>query len=179
VAIVVNLPDLLRDFPFEDDDLNRRSSDDPIVLSRCWLMILLLAGKDHATSVQYHPWRENGGLSYVVDGVRHFLEEPPVEEGETFVAVARSLFTEPGWIARLRRQTGPGWLAHLRRLPGLGWPSRRRPTPSAVCATFGMDLGSQVFLWWDVVVWSTGQRSGVELFEVKPDATQRAPQAGS
>jgi hypothetical protein len=169
VAIVVRADELMRDFPSEGDDVRYWLSDDPVTLARQWFMILLLALRDHATSVHYHPWREDGGLAYVVDGVRYPLDTPPSEESAGAVlAAAWSLFTEPGWLARDRRGTGSGWLARLRRRAGAG----------AACATFGMDLGFDVFLW-DAVVWSSGERSGVELFRVAPGVAPRLPDAVS
>src|SRR5689334_15997838 len=76
LAIVLRADDLMRDVPPEGD-VRKDLSNDPGVLARRWYMILLMAIRDHATSVHYHPWREDGGLAYVKDGVHHLLVPSP------------------------------------------------------------------------------------------------------
>jgi hypothetical protein len=117
-------------------------------------MILLLAFRDNATSVHYHPWREDGALAYIVANVRHVLVPPPDELSEAVVAVARSLFTEPvqgGLLARLNGRT----------VSGLS------------CGPVEFDVGGNVLVW-DAVVWSSGGRAGVELFRVAPTVTEQS-----
>lgn len=133
----------------EDDDmLVVFSSNDPAELDagfrKLWGMVLLMAVRDRATSVQYHPWRGAGALSYVVDNVRYEMVPPPTEYAVTAADAARSAFTESaGFFARL-----------------LG---RDR----ASCGTVRLNVGGNPIVW-DAVWWSSGERSGVELFRVTP-----------
>lgn len=123
--------------------------------------------RDRATSVHYHPWRsdplsyviddvryevglnkEYFGLSegrpIVIDNVRYEMVPPPVEYAAGIVEEAQLAFTPlPGSVARLF--------------------GRRR----AACGTFTLVVGGNPVLW-DAVVWSNGERSGVELFRVTP-----------
>ena len=107
MAVVVRVEELIgfRDSqPASDDDMFVELTDDPAVLGKMWGMILLLAIRDHATSVHYHPWREDGGLAYVVANVRHVLVPPPAELSGAVIAAARSVFTPAargGLLARL------------------------------------------------------------------------------
>ena len=92
MAVVARVEELIgfRDSPpASDDDLVVELTDDPAVLGKMWGMILLLAVRDNATSVHYHPWREDGGLPYIVANVRHVLVPPPAELSEAVVGKAR------------------------------------------------------------------------------------------
>ncbi len=124
--------------------------DDPAVLGKLWGVVLLLAVRDHAESVQYHPWRPDGGLSYVVAGVRYALLPPPDHLAGPFIAVARSLFTRAG------RGRDGRWL---------GGPA---------CGAFELRMWGHVFVW-DVVMWLSGERAGVELLRVAPAVPERRP----
>jgi hypothetical protein len=163
VAVVVRLMELLdlRDSPpASDDAMVVELTDEPAALGKFWSMILLLAIRDNATSVHYHPWREDGVLAYIVANVRHELSPPPDELSEAVVTMARSLFTEPvqgGLLARLG-----GLLARLggRTVSGLS------------CGAVEFDVGGNMLLW-DAVVWSSGERAGVELFRVAPPVTEQ------
>lgn len=150
--IEVRVDDLIAAPSPSSDGTVVESADGPTELSRLWCMVLLIAIRDHATSIHYHPWREDGGLAYVVGGVRCALESPPANLAGSFLAVARSLFSEPitnGLPDRLRWSSGA----------------------DAACASFKLDVRGDVFLW-DAVVWSSGERSGVELFRVSPFVAQ-------
>jgi hypothetical protein len=133
----------------EGDELLIPLSDDPAVLGKLWGMVLLLAVRDHAASVHYHPWRADDGLAYVVQGVRYALVPPPAELAGPVVAVARSLFTRRGrgrWLGR--GSSGPA------------------------CGPVELDVWGHVFVW-DAVVWSSGGREGVELFRIAPAAAEQ------
>ena len=133
--------------PTEDDMLVPLSGD-PAVLGKLWGLVLLLAIRDAATSVHYHPWREDGGLAFVVANVRYAMVPPPADLAEPMVAVARSLFTA----------ADRGGL-----FPRLGLGGRSGP----VCSTMELDVWGNVYFW-DAVVWSSGPRAGVELFRIAP-----------
>ena len=158
MAIVIRMGELIgfRDSPpasdddmsVGDDDMIVELTDDPAVLCKMWGMILLLAIRDHATSVHYHPWREDGGLACVVANVRHVLEPPPAELSGAVIAAARSVFTPAARGGLLAR---------------LGW--RRRAEPA--CSSVELDVWGNVLVW-DAIVWSSGERAGVELFRVAP-----------
>ena len=143
MAIVLRVDDLIRDVP-EGGDL----SDDPAVPVWLWCMVLLMASRDHATSIHYHPWREDGGLAYIVADARHVLKPPPAELAGPFLASARTL---------LPNRPGAGSLICPCRFTAIG----------AACSTVKLDVCGDVFLW-EAVVWSSGPRSGVELFRVSP-----------
>lgn len=115
--------------------------DDPRGLPRLWGMLMLMAVRDRALSVHYHPWRERGQLSYVVDNVRYEMLAPGFEWSGRMIEVARELFTP----------AGGGWF--------------RRPGPA--CAAVELDVWGNRYVW-DAVVWSSGPRAGVELFRVTP-----------
>ena len=160
MAVVVRVEELIGfcdSPPASDDDMVVDAmvvelTDDPAALGKMWGMILLLAVRDNATSVHYHPWREDGVLAYIVANVRHVLVPPPAELSEAVVAVARSLFTEPvqgGLLARLCGRT----------VSGLS------------CGSVDFDVCGNVLVW-DAVVWSSGERAGVELFRVAPAVTE-------
>jgi formylglycine-generating enzyme required for sulfatase activity len=158
MAIVVRVGELIGfpdsppasddDMSVGDDDMIVELTDDPAVLGKMWGMILLLAIRDHATSVHYHPWREDGGLAYVVANVRHVLEPPPAELSGAVIAAARSLFAPAARGGLLAR---------------LGWCRRAEPA----CSSVELDVWGNVLVW-DAIVWSSGERAGVELFRVAP-----------
>jgi hypothetical protein len=150
MPIVIRLGELagIPDGPPPGDDLDgieMLPSDDPAALSRLWSVVLLFAVRDNAASVHYHPWRADGGLSSVVANVRYVMVPLPPELAGPFVAAARSLFTRP---AR------GGWLG----LGAGGGPA---------CGTVELDVWGNPFVW-DAVVWSSGERSGVDLFRIAP-----------
>lgn len=107
-----------------------------------WGMVLCMSVRDRATSVQYHPWRKDP-LSYVVDNVRYEMVPPPIEFAAGVVEEARIAFTQrPGFFSRL---FGRGRVS---------------------CGTLSLIVGAPFV--WDVVVWTTGERYGVEFFAVSP-----------
>lgn len=114
--------------------------EDVTAVRKLWGMVLLMAVRDRATSVHYHPWREYGALSYVVDYVWYRLVPPACEFAGRIIEVARELFTPAG-----------GWF--------------RRSGPA--CAAVELDVWGNRYVW-DAVVWSSGPRAGVELFRVTP-----------
>ncbi len=153
-AIAIDVRDLIgRPLAGDADEILKAvlSDDTPTdvrsVMGKFWGIVLLLAVRDRATSVQYHPWRGEGALSYVVDDIRYELVPPASEDTAEIVAAARALFTTP-----------PGFLA---RLFGCGRVS---------CGTVTLDANGPTV--WDVVCWSSGERSGVEFFRVSPEPTE-------
>jgi hypothetical protein len=92
--------------------------------------------------VHFHPWRDDGGLSYVVKSVRYAMVPPPPELATAMIAVARSRFTAPGWRQRLA-----------------GGPA---------CGTFKLIVNDHCTVVWDAVIWSNGERSGVDLHCIAP-----------
>jgi hypothetical protein len=140
-----------------DEILNAVLADNPdppadvrTVMGKFWGIVLLLAVRDRAASVQYHPWRGPGALSYVVDDIRYEMVPPEPEDTAEIVAAARALFT---------RRPGP-----LARLFGRG---------RVACGTVTLTAGSPTV--WDVVCWSSGARAGVEFFRVTPLEEPPAP----
>lgn len=132
----------------EDDDMlvefssNASQAELSAGFRKLWGMVLCMAVRDRATQVQYHPWRKDP-LSYVVDNVRYEMVPPPVEYAAGIVTEARLAFTQrPGFFARL---FGRGRVS---------------------CGTLSLIVGAPFV--WDVVVWTIGERSGVEFFAVTP-----------
>jgi hypothetical protein len=127
---------------------NEAPTDDTLadvraVMGKFWGIVLLLAIRDRATSVQYHPWRGAGALSYVVDDIRYEMVPPEPEDAAEIAAAARAMFTRrPGVFARLF---------------GCGPVS---------CGTVALAVNGPTV--WDVICWSSGARSGVEFFRVTP-----------
>jgi len=113
-----------------------------------WWLVLLLALRDGARSLHYHPWREFGPLSYIVGPTRCELVAPPAAFGPVLLATARELFGPP---ARLRE-----------RLFGRA---------ATVCSEIEVQVCGAACRW-DAVLWSSGPRSGVELFRVVPSPPQ-------
>ena len=160
-SIVVNVEDLIGPHgppkppsadgngdPAGDDDMLVEFTDgSPAELRagyrKLWGMVLLMAVRDRAASVHYHPWRGAGALSYVVDNTRYEMVPPPAEFADACVDVAREAFTVPAGL--------------LARLAG----------GRTACGTVSLLVGGNPILW-DAVVWSNGDRSGVELFRITP-----------
>ncbi|MFO0953780.1 MAG: hypothetical protein U0835_22015 [Isosphaeraceae bacterium] len=145
MATVLRVDDLIHDTPLSGTG---ELSEDPAELARFWCMVLLMAVRDHASSVHYHPWRDDGGLAYIVGENRLVLEPPPYRLAGPLLAVARSLLTGTGWVGSPSRH---GWFE------GAG----------AVCSSVVLDIHGDRFPW-DAVLWSSGERSGVELFRAAP-----------
>ena len=109
-----------------------------------WGLILLIAFRDRATSVHYHPWRGESALAEIVDDVRVEMVAPEAEGTATILETARSLFLAPRGL--------------LSRLVG---------RPSTACGSFSLDVAGRSLVW-DAIIWSNGERSGVELNRVTP-----------
>jgi hypothetical protein len=126
---------------------------------RKWGVALLLAIRDDASSVQYQSWREDGTLAYISHGTRHILYPPSSKAAREFAAAARAI-VKPGWRGLLARVVW--WLG------------------GAVAGRFTLDIGYGVTVVWDVVIWSSGERFGVDFFRVSPldaDVTPNPSQA--
>lgn len=130
--------------------------DDPRAFPRTWGMLLLLAVRDRAASVHYHPWREYGSLAYIVDNVRYEMVPPPFELAGRMIDTARAIF--------------------IPAAPGGGWFRRSGP-PGPACAAVELDLWGNRYLW-DAVIWSSGPRAGVELFRIAPPVPLAPPPDG-
>jgi hypothetical protein len=159
VAVVVRVGELagFPDAPSAgDDDMVVQLSDDSAALGKLWGMVLLVAVRDHASSIHYHPWREDGGLSVVVANVRYVMVPPPPHLVGPLIAVARSLFTRPGRSGWFSRGAGGG----------------------PVCKTVELDVWGHTSVW-DAIVWSSGERSGVELFRIEPTVAEQSPAPGA
>lgn len=73
----------------------------PFAVRKFWGLVLMLALRDKASSIHYHPWRAEGALSYVVDNVRYEMVPPPAEFASECVDAAFSLFVPPvPWYQR-------------------------------------------------------------------------------
>lgn len=121
---------------------------------KLWGMVLLMSVRDRATSVHYHPWRADGALCYIVDNVRYEMVPPPESWAHWCVETARTTFTEPaGFFARL---FGRGRVS---------------------CGTLRLEIATNPILW-EVVVWSSGGRSGVEMYRVTPVEPPKAKTDG-
>ena len=125
-------------------------------IRKLWGLVLLMAERDRATSVHYHPWRSDGYLSYIAEGVRYELVPPPDGYAAAIIETARSLFTAPPTEGLLSRLIGHE-------------PER------AVCSTFSFEAWDMAVLW-DAVCWSNGERAGVELYRVT--TLEEVPPAG-
>ncbi len=146
----------LPDFP------NTTSDSDPVLvklgfdwadLVRLWQMILALAIRDGAASLHYHPWRTDGHLSYIVDGVRYEMIPPPPELARQVATAAGSLICGNRVGAACRR-----WL---------GWPVT---TVDRVQVVFRGTTTE-----WAGVVWSAGGVVGVEWFRTDSIAVSTNP----
>lgn len=121
-------------------------------MHKLWVYLLAISYVDGASALQYHPWRgEEESLAYIVKGVRLLLVPPPTRVGWQVIAVAQTLFTPP---------------------PRKWWFGR--PAPGPACGVVEFDMSGVVSVW-DAVVWTTGERSGVELFRVTPPVETPAP----
>ena len=129
----------------------------PAEIRKFWGFMLLMAERDRATSVHYHPWRSGANLSYIVEGFHRYELSPlPDEHAEAIIETARSLFTAPPTESLISRLIGQV-------------PER------AMCSTFSFEVCGWAVLW-DAVCWSNGERAGVELYRVTP--LEEVPPAG-
>ena len=121
-----------------------------------WGMVFLMAVRDNATSVHYHPWRGDGALAYIVDDVRFEMHPPPVEWAGHLVKTARYLAVRPQSIV-------------TRILSGRGDPTCGKLT---LCV-------DEHEIEWQVVCWWSGARIGVEFIRISPpvDAVADVPVA--
>lgn len=112
-------------------------------VKKLWGMVLRMAHTDGATSIQYHPWRGEECLAYVLNGERVAIVSPPAHLAGELIEVAQTMFTnrDRGWFSR--------------------------STPNPACGEIEIAVGGELTVW-DAVVWTTGTRSGVELFRVSP-----------
>jgi hypothetical protein len=156
MAVVVRVAELVGDFSalptgaqgellvdFSD------SSVAPAVHARTfWGLVLLLAVRDGARSLHYHPWREFGALYYIIGPAFYELLPPPATFGPVLLATARDIFApRPSWRERL---FGRG---------------------ASVCTAVALEVGG-AWCWWDAVLWASDWRSGVELFRIFPSLPQ-------
>lgn len=139
----VGLPDGGQEVRVPDDSIEL--SAEPAPLRKLWGLVLLLAVRDRASSVHYHPWRIDGELAYVVGNVRYVMVPPPPSLAGPILDTARSLIVpRRGFLGRLvRRDRGP------------------------VCGSLALDVWGNHY-GWEVVIWSSGGRSGAEFFRVSP-----------
>ncbi len=115
---------------------------------KLWGMVVLLALRDKASSVHYHPWRGGGALAMIVENVRYEMVPPPHEYADVCMEVARTLFTQPrrsGLFSRLWQHRLENTVSSTVRIEWDGWTS-----------------------FWDAVCWSSGERAGVELYLITP-----------
>ncbi|MBX9584647.1 MAG: hypothetical protein K2X87_30460 [Gemmataceae bacterium] len=116
---------------------------------KLWGMLLLMAIRDRAASVHYHPWRADGPLAYIVDNVRHVLKPPIGEAAGPVISAARSLLAPRRGL--------------LNRLLG------RRP--AMVSGSFLLRLETEEGVSdveWTGACWEAGRRAGVEFYQVAP-----------
>jgi hypothetical protein len=119
-------------------------SELPIAIRKLWGMVLRMAVYERATSVHYHPWRNEWVLTFIVDGTQYELVPPPPERSNIILDVFRALFIAPsaGFFSRL-----------FRRFSGH--------------ATIRVDVDGTPILW-DAICWSSDDRRSVELFRITP-----------
>lgn len=123
---------------------------------KMWGHVLLMAIRDGASSVHYHPWRSDEPLSYVIANVRHPLDPPPAEWCEWVVSAAWSVFAPR--------------LSLLDRLI-----ARWR---GAACGGFTLwleDCGVE----WVGICWSSGKLIGADFFQVVPPVSGASGDAGA
>ncbi len=111
-----------------------------------WGLVLMMAVRDRATSLHYHPWRA-GVVTYVTDFTLYELVPPPEAMAGALLDSARALFAPPSLLGRLRRR-------------------------GVACGSFEFDAYDSLTVW-DAVVWSSGPRGGVELYRVVPPEPAR------
>ena len=121
---------------------------------KLWGLALLMAVRDRASSVHYHPWRGDGALAYVVANTRVEMSPPEPGWAERCVAAARSLL--------------------IQRRSLLGRILVGQPYPKCGSLVFGV---AERRIEWEVVCWSSGKRFGVEFFRITPIEDETA--AGS
>jgi hypothetical protein len=124
-------------------------SGDPTSIRAFWYMTLLMAIRDHATAVHYHPWRDDDDrLAYIANGIRcPLVPAPPAQLADAFLGVARSLLTRAGQSDEDDRRLGTS------------------DQVGAVCAPVEIVVGDWSFLW-DAVIWRSGERSGADFYFV-------------
>lgn len=145
----------------EDDDMLIVFTDESpeelrAAFRKLWGVLLLMSVRDRATSVHYHPWRGDGALFYIVDDARYEMVPPPAEHADVCVNTARDAFIAPaGFFARL-------------------FGCER-----VACGTLSLDVGGLPVVW-DVVVWTSGPRRGVDLHRITPlELRNDSPQDGA
>jgi hypothetical protein len=104
--------------------------------------------RDGARSLHYHPWREFGPLYYIIGTAFYEILPPPVAFGPVLLATGRDIFApRPSWRERLFGRA------------------------ASACTDVALEVGG-AWCWWDAVLWSSGGRSGVELFRISPPPSQ-------
>lgn len=155
-SVVIDMDALVGpNVPFETDEddgivitFSRDPVDNPAAeIRKFWGLVLLMSLRDRATSIHYHPWRGDSSLAYIVENTRYELLPPPAEYAADILRVARSMFLAPerGFFARL-----------------FG-----RDSAHPACSAVSLDSWGK-FVIWDVVFWTTGERSGLELYRITP-----------
>jgi hypothetical protein len=93
-----------------------------------WTLVLLLAGRDHAMSVQFFPRLGEECLSCTVGGVNYTIVPPPQEFGDWLLHVGRNLSAGStwrgvlwGWKARILRCQSSGVLTLVFRGNHIDW----------------------------------------------------------
>jgi hypothetical protein len=75
---------------------------------RFWRLVLTIAVRDSASSLHYHPWRNNSptfvshSMTYVVNGIVYGLVPPPLSAEKLLIEAARKLLA-PGRFRFMRR----------------------------------------------------------------------------
>ncbi|MFO0822236.1 MAG: hypothetical protein U0792_03820 [Gemmataceae bacterium] len=130
----------------DDDDMLVTFNEDGCNSVECfkklWAMLILMAIRDKASSLHYHPWRKDGVLAYVVENTRYEMVPPPAKLAQACFEVARLMFMPPD-----QQQF---------------W---ERSAEHAACSAVRMEFEGWASLW-DAVCWSSGERVGVDLFLV-------------
>lgn len=138
-------------FPTPDPPITDLESDDRALvmfgeLGACrkfWLMVWLMAARDHATEIGYLPGAGRDILTYTVENTRYEMVPPPDEYA-------------PDLIAAARRLVRPGrWAAARWRLAGL-FGDR------ACAAVVALNISGNA-VHWAVTVWQAGGRRGVHF----------------
>ncbi len=129
-------------------------ADDAEAPGKFWAAVMLMAVRDGAESLCFRPHRAECRVNYVVAGTTYELVPPPVWLAAGIFDFARTRFA------------GVGWGGPLTRLGRIA----RRGRPNADCAAVAFELAGHLLLW-NAVAWSTGERSGVDLYRVAPVAT--------
>lgn len=80
-----------------------------------WALVLLLAGRDHAMSVQFFPHLGEECLSCTVGGVNYTIVSPPAEFHDWLLHVGRNLSAGSTW-----RGVVWGWKARVLRCQSRG-----------------------------------------------------------